>query len=529
MQQPENVAIFWDFENLPPSQNISGYELVENVRSFAQAFGSVILFKAYLEVSSLTSPDLGSELQASGVSLTDCPHNGRKDVADKMLIADMVAFAIDHRTPATIMLISGDRDYAYAVSLLRLRKYRVVVACPSSAHTSLLAQASVHVDWNTEILGGSTSPERPPPSKSQAPSTSRRRSSSVASRAFTPSMSKAVSPEDDEDGVLLYGPPYNTRPNHYPSSARVNRDQNAPGWYATSNEPLAWRQGPSRTPSKPYSPPASFRSAKSSPPTPPPVERMAFKPTFVTDGDIVFPSTSKPSLPKGFPFVDDDITSQQAHQSITVTREAPALVHNPPLVTPAAVSPPLPAPAPAPAPAPILPPVPSPPPVAQKLHPDSVMTSAPDFKPTSTPAPSSSTVLLAPAPSTVTPQPKQDVKPAAPPTPQASKATTAKTGPPPPAPPAAKKAAVAAHFRVLISVLEARSKARGSRQVPRTDLGSELATHKKLYAQAGVSSFNKYISLAIDAGIVETGGSLNHEWVALRPEWASSQTFPTFR
>lgn len=52
----------------------------------AQAFGSVKLFKAYLEVSQQISSSLRTELQASGVSLTDCPHNGRKDVADKMLI-----------------------------------------------------------------------------------------------------------------------------------------------------------------------------------------------------------------------------------------------------------------------------------------------------------------------------------------------------------------------------------------------------------------------------------------------------------
>lgn len=62
---------------------------MDNIRSVAQSFGSVKLFKAYLEVSEhvpLSRPILLSELQSSGVSLTDCPHNGRKDVADKMII-----------------------------------------------------------------------------------------------------------------------------------------------------------------------------------------------------------------------------------------------------------------------------------------------------------------------------------------------------------------------------------------------------------------------------------------------------------
>jgi hypothetical protein len=32
------------------------------------------------------SLSLRSELQSSGVSLTDCPHNGRKNVADQMIM-----------------------------------------------------------------------------------------------------------------------------------------------------------------------------------------------------------------------------------------------------------------------------------------------------------------------------------------------------------------------------------------------------------------------------------------------------------
>ena len=78
-------------ENCPPACNSSGYEVVDNIRRMARRFGDVTLFKAYLELtapaqSSSKSLGLRSELQASGVSLTDCPHNGRKDVADKMIL-----------------------------------------------------------------------------------------------------------------------------------------------------------------------------------------------------------------------------------------------------------------------------------------------------------------------------------------------------------------------------------------------------------------------------------------------------------
>ena len=63
-----------------------------------------------------------------------------------------MAFAIDNPAPATVILVSGDRDFAYAASVLRLRRYRVVIIAPTNLHMSLKAQASVFIDWNHDIL-----------------------------------------------------------------------------------------------------------------------------------------------------------------------------------------------------------------------------------------------------------------------------------------------------------------------------------------------------------------------------------------
>lgn len=77
-------------ENCHAAAHISGYEIVRKIRHVAHDFGSIKLFKAYLELSepaaNSKSLNLRSELQLSGVSLTDTPHNGRKDVADKMML-----------------------------------------------------------------------------------------------------------------------------------------------------------------------------------------------------------------------------------------------------------------------------------------------------------------------------------------------------------------------------------------------------------------------------------------------------------
>jgi len=65
----------------------------------------------------------------------------------------MLAYAIDNPAPSTIILLSGDRDFAYAVSILRLRRYRVVIVSLAGAHTSLKSQASTYLDWTTDIVG----------------------------------------------------------------------------------------------------------------------------------------------------------------------------------------------------------------------------------------------------------------------------------------------------------------------------------------------------------------------------------------
>jgi hypothetical protein len=95
-----------------------------------------------------------------------------KDVVDNTLIGavivveflfsclcspvDMLSYAMDHPGPATIVLISGDRDFIYALSVLRLRQYRVIVIGSQRTHSSLISLASVYVDWKIDILGKQT-------------------------------------------------------------------------------------------------------------------------------------------------------------------------------------------------------------------------------------------------------------------------------------------------------------------------------------------------------------------------------------
>ncbi|KAH6918937.1 NYN domain-containing protein [Coprinopsis sp. MPI-PUGE-AT-0042] len=148
-------SIFWDYENCAVPTGCSGHQVVKSIRNVIQPFGTIKSFKAYLAISEQSqtkSLTVRSELQASGVSLTDTPHNGRKDVADKMMIVDMLLFAMDNDPPATLVLISGDRDFSHVIGVLRLRQYDVVLLSPPNAHASLTAHATLCLDWNKDVL-----------------------------------------------------------------------------------------------------------------------------------------------------------------------------------------------------------------------------------------------------------------------------------------------------------------------------------------------------------------------------------------
>ncbi|KAG5645014.1 hypothetical protein DXG03_007291 [Asterophora parasitica] len=354
MQRPENVAIFWDFESLPPHSSQPEYKLVESIRSSAHDFGSVISFKAYVDTSTLSS-NLRAELQASGVSLTDYPHG--KDMADKMLVGDMIAYAIDHPSPSTIFLISSDVHYAYVVSILRHRRYKVVVLCPSATQSSLVQAASVHIDWNTHVLGDAAppSPTPPPPPPNPhppkaPPPPSRRRSDSIFSRPYTPSVLRTNLTERDDDRPSDYyesapsrrrsvsivsrpfspsgrpsfpmnedddfAPRYDADPRSHARPNGVLHDDGVGSRYATAparRESTSWLQ--------PISPDAeSVRSVQSyvysvqsyRSPSPPPIERKPLDIAVIIDDNTSSGTVKPPKLPKDFTFLGSESSAETA-------------------------------------------------------------------------------------------------------------------------------------------------------------------------------------------------------------------------
>ncbi|KAK9287128.1 hypothetical protein L1049_015784 [Liquidambar formosana] len=151
------VAILWDIENCPVPSDVRPEDVAGNIRMALRVHpvikGAVTMFSAYGDFNSFPRR-LREGCQRTGVKLVDVP-NGRKDAADKAILVDMFLFALDNRPPSSIMLISGDVDFAPALHILGQRGYTVILVIPSGVGvSSALSNAGRFVwDWPSVARG----------------------------------------------------------------------------------------------------------------------------------------------------------------------------------------------------------------------------------------------------------------------------------------------------------------------------------------------------------------------------------------
>jgi len=129
------VTVLWDFENCPPPSTknpryLNGTTLVQRLRRAFLKLGPIKEIKAFANVATIT-PEMREELQTSAVTVIDAISiEKRKDLVDKMIFCHMFSFALDHPAPCTIVLISGDVDYALPLAALNMRHYKIVLVLP---------------------------------------------------------------------------------------------------------------------------------------------------------------------------------------------------------------------------------------------------------------------------------------------------------------------------------------------------------------------------------------------------------------
>uniref|UniRef100_A0A5B7APV9 HTH OST-type domain-containing protein n=1 Tax=Davidia involucrata TaxID=16924 RepID=A0A5B7APV9_DAVIN len=151
------VAILWDIENCPVPSDVRPEDVAGNIRMALRVHpvikGAVTMFSAYGDFNAFPRR-LREGCQRTGVKLIDVP-NGRKDAADKAILVDMFLFALDNPPPSSIMLISGDVDFAPALHILGQRGYTVILVIPSGVGvSSALSNAGRFVwDWPSVARG----------------------------------------------------------------------------------------------------------------------------------------------------------------------------------------------------------------------------------------------------------------------------------------------------------------------------------------------------------------------------------------
>ncbi|MCO5548628.1 hypothetical protein L7F22_002088 [Adiantum nelumboides] len=152
------VCILWDMENCPIPGDVRSDVVAGNIRMALKVHpavdGFVTVFSAYGDFHFFPRR-LREGCQRTGINLIDVP-NGRKDASDKAILVDMFLFTLDNPPPCTILLISGDVDFAPALHKLGQRGYTVLLAVPAAARVaSSLCNASRHVwDWPSVARGG---------------------------------------------------------------------------------------------------------------------------------------------------------------------------------------------------------------------------------------------------------------------------------------------------------------------------------------------------------------------------------------
>ncbi|PKI33518.1 hypothetical protein CRG98_046074 [Punica granatum] len=151
------VAILWDIENCPVPSDVRPEDVAGNIRMALQVHpvikGAVMSFSAFGDFNAFPRR-LREGCQRTGVKLVDVP-NGRKDAADKAILVDMFLFALDNPPPSSIMLISGDVDFAPALHILGQRGYTIILVIPSGVGvSSALCNAGKFVwDWPSVARG----------------------------------------------------------------------------------------------------------------------------------------------------------------------------------------------------------------------------------------------------------------------------------------------------------------------------------------------------------------------------------------
>jgi NYN domain len=396
----------------------------------------------------------------------------------------MLAYAIDNAAPSTIVLISGDRDFAYALSILKFRRYRIVLITLPNAHQSLRAQASISYDWVSEILESVDPTLLNQPSEPTTPRRGKFSSPPAHDKFYPDSTGSSSLFQDSYDGKstnsveLMNNYRDETRRTENfrtPSKHDAKRDSLPPyleRHLAASSSSMALDNGPGAPARVVHSPVASHPIGRIQTP-------LATIP-YQCGSELNFASRTTQTQTRLL----------QALQSCHLD----VLSDNPPPIRESS-------------------PFPhqqgSPSPIKATRPLSSVDRIAVDDNHSDSPQPPPENVtakITASTPSLI------------PPSSTLSSATVSAITQMSENRRQAPSNTVPDKFKILIRCLKIH-RSRGNLRSLRCEISSEIAQNGATYRLAGVSTFGEYVVMAEKAGIVELGGSDSNAWITLKAPW----------
>ncbi|CAI9763213.1 unnamed protein product [Fraxinus pennsylvanica] len=112
--------------------------------------GSVTMFSAYGDFN-VVPRRLAKGCHGTGVQLSHVPN----DAVHNVILVDMFHFTLNNPSPSSILLISGDVEFARALHTLRRLKYTIILVIPSKVGVpSALSNAANFLwDWSSLAHG----------------------------------------------------------------------------------------------------------------------------------------------------------------------------------------------------------------------------------------------------------------------------------------------------------------------------------------------------------------------------------------
>ncbi|KAF8679159.1 hypothetical protein HU200_045925 [Digitaria exilis] len=147
------TSVWWDIENCHVPRCSEPHLIAQNMSSALAAAGYTgpITISAYGDTNCVPN-HVQYALSSTGIALNHVPA-GIKDASDKKILVDMLIWAIDNPPPANYLLISGDRDFSYALHKLVMRRYNILLAQPPNVSEVLTAAAKHVWLWKSLVAG----------------------------------------------------------------------------------------------------------------------------------------------------------------------------------------------------------------------------------------------------------------------------------------------------------------------------------------------------------------------------------------